>query len=92
MQRRHTRAGAALASLSLVVAAAGVTASTATAAAPAACAARVNNTIAGLLECVDLDGVREHQAALQAIADANNGTRVSGSPGYDESVDYVAAG
>ena len=49
MQRRHTRAGAALASLSLVVAAAGVTASTATAAAPAACAARVNNTIAGLL-------------------------------------------
>ena len=90
MQRRHTRAGAALASLSLVVAAAGVTASTATAAAPAACAARVNNTIAGLLECVDLAGVREHQAALQAIADANNGTRVSGSPGYDESVDYVS--
>ena len=37
-----------------------------------------------------LDGVREHQAALQEIADDNNGTRVSGTPGYDESVDYAA--
>ena len=42
-----------------------------------------------LLECVTLEGVREHQAAFQEIADDNNGTRVSGSPGYDESVDYV---
>ena len=36
-----------------------------------------------------LEGVREHQAALQEIADANNGTRVSGTGGYDESVDYA---
>ena len=36
-----------------------------------------------------LEGVREHQAALQAIADANGGTRAAGTPGYDESVDYV---
>jgi aminopeptidase Y len=56
----------------------------------AACDNRVNNTFKKLLECVTLDGVREHQAALQAIADANNGTRVSGSPGYDESVEYAA--
>jgi aminopeptidase Y len=41
------------------------------------------------LECVTLAGVREHQAALQAIADANNGIRVSGSPGYDQSVAYI---
>jgi aminopeptidase Y len=27
--------------------------------------------------------------SFQAIADANNGNRVSGSPGYDNSVDYV---
>jgi hypothetical protein len=27
---------------------------------------------------------------LQAIADANGGIRTSGTPGYDESVDYVA--
>ncbi len=54
------------------------------------CDVRVNNTVEKLLECVTLDGVREHQAALQAIADANNGIRTSGTPGYDESVDYVA--
>ena len=36
-----------------------------------------------------VEGVREHQAALQEIADDNNGTRVSGTDGYDESVDYA---
>ncbi len=49
----------------------------------ASCDSRVNNTHAKLLECVTLDGVREHQAAFQAIADANNGIRTSGTPGYD---------
>jgi Zn-dependent M28 family amino/carboxypeptidase len=34
-------------------------------------------------------GVRVHQDQLQLIADANNGTRASGTAGYDESVDYV---
>ena len=53
------------------------------------CENRVNNTHDKLLECVTLEGVRAHQAALQEIADANNGTRVSGSPGYDRSVDYA---
>jgi Zn-dependent M28 family amino/carboxypeptidase len=57
---------------------------------PAACDNRNNNTPAKLLECVTLEGVREHQAAFQEIADANGGTRVSGSPGYDLSVEYVA--
>ena len=56
----------------------------------AACDTRVNNTHAKLLQCVTLAGVRSHQTALQAIADANNGTRVSGSPGYDASADYAA--
>ncbi|HSL31847.1 MAG TPA: M28 family peptidase, partial [Anaerolineales bacterium] len=56
---------------------------------PAACDTRVNNTHAKLLECVTLEGVREHQAAFQEIADENGGTRASGTPGYDESVDYV---
>jgi Zn-dependent M28 family amino/carboxypeptidase len=55
----------------------------------AACANRVNNTFDKLLECVTLAGVRGHQSALQAIADSNNGTRVSGSPGYDQSVAYA---
>jgi Zn-dependent M28 family amino/carboxypeptidase len=54
-----------------------------------ACDNRTNNTVNKLLECVTVEGVREHQAAFQDIADANGGTRASGTPGYDESVDYV---
>ncbi len=59
---------------------------------PASCEDRVNNTVKKLLECVTLEGVRAHQAAFQAIADAATdvpGTRVSGFDGYDESVAYV---
>jgi Zn-dependent M28 family amino/carboxypeptidase len=33
--------------------------------------------------------VREHQKALQDIADANGGNRFAGLPGHDKSVDYV---
>lgn len=54
------------------------------------CASRPNDNVKKLLECVTLDGVRSHQAALQAIADANNGTRVSGTKGYDDSAAYAA--
>ncbi len=50
---------------------------------------RVNNTHAKLLECVTLDGAQTHRAALQAIADDNGGTRATGTPGYDASVEYV---
>ena len=53
------------------------------------CENRTNNTYDKLLGCVTLDGVRAHQAALQAIADANGGTRAAGTAGYDASVDYV---
>ena len=53
------------------------------------CDARVNNTYPKLLECVRLGEVRAHQAALQAIADDNDGHRFSGFEGYNESVDYV---
>ena len=56
---------------------------------PASCDTRTNNTVNKLLECVTVDGVREHQAALQAIADANNGIRTSGTSGYDASAAYV---
>jgi aminopeptidase Y len=54
-----------------------------------ACDVRVNNTLEKLLECVTLRGVREHQAELQAIADANNGIRTSGTPGFDQSIAYA---
>jgi Zn-dependent M28 family amino/carboxypeptidase len=53
------------------------------------CEQRNNNQYDKLLECVTLAGVREHQAALQAIADDNGGTRAAQTPGYEASVDYV---
>lgn len=53
------------------------------------CAKRNNNSTDKLLECVTLDGVRSHQAAFQAIADANGGIRSVGTSGYDQSVQYV---
>jgi Zn-dependent M28 family amino/carboxypeptidase len=53
------------------------------------CGDRTNNTYEKLLECVRLEGVREHLEAFQAIADANGGTRADQTPGYDASVDYV---
>ena len=56
---------------------------------PNACERRNNNEIAKLLECVTLEGVREHQLAFQDIADANGGNRFSGLPGHDASVAYV---
>ncbi len=55
----------------------------------AGCDNRTNNTYEKLLECVRVDGVLEHQQALQAIADANDGNRAAGTTGYTESVDYV---
>jgi Peptidase family M28/PA domain len=59
------------------------------------CERQTNNTYRKLLECVTLEGVREHQAALQRIADENDdpfypGTRAAGTEGYDNSVEYVA--
>ena len=43
----------------------------------------------GFRKQVTLAGIREHQAALQAIADVNGGIRVAGSAGYDASAQYV---
>ncbi|VEG51447.1 aminopeptidase Y [Mycolicibacterium aurum] len=39
---------------------------------------------------VGIDGVYRHLVKLQEIADANDGNRADGSPGYQASVDYVA--
>jgi hypothetical protein len=60
-----------------------------------ACENRANNSYEKLLGCVTVEGVREHQAAFQAIADASTdpvypGTRAAGTEGYAESVEYVA--
>jgi len=55
------------------------------------CHNRNNNTTKKLLECVTLQGVRQHQAALQIIANLSGGNRFSGLPGHDRSVAYVVA-
>lgn len=44
---------------------------------------------ADLRAAVTADGVMEHVAAFQDIADGNNATRASGTPGYAASRDYV---
>ena len=43
----------------------------------------------GFRKAVTVGGIREHQAALQAIANANGGNRAVGTAGYDASVEYV---
>lgn len=98
---RHGRLGAAVSTVALVLAACGGgeddAAATPTAAADraqahgsaATCDNRVNNTFDKLLDCMTVERVRAHQAALQAIADANGGERAAGTPGYDQSVSYV---
>ena len=49
-----------------------------------------NNNSEKLRAAVTLEGVRAHQAALQAIADISGGNRFAGLPGYERSADYVA--
>ncbi|TDN91981.1 M20/M25/M40 family metallo-hydrolase [Microbacterium sp. BK668] len=83
------RAGTAVIATTAIAALALIPAGGAFAAPPQACDVRTNNTYEKLLSCVTVDGVLEHERALQAIADANDGTRAAGTPGYTASVDYV---
>lgn len=54
-----------------------------------AVAAPNNNNAKKLMEAVTPAGVMAREQALQDIADANGGTRASGTPGFEASVDYV---
>ncbi|OBG71014.1 MULTISPECIES: M28 family metallopeptidase [unclassified Mycobacterium] len=45
---------------------------------------------AALHDKVTTDAMMRHLSKLQDIADANNGTRAVGTPGFDATVDYVA--
>jgi opacity protein-like surface antigen len=54
-----------------------------------AIAASTTDTSA-LRNAVTVNGIMEHENALQDIADANDGTRASGTPGFDASRGYVA--
>jgi hypothetical protein len=59
----------------------------ASAARSALCDTRANNTYQKLLDCVTVEGVREHLAAFQKIADNSTdpvypGTRAAGTDGH----------
>ena len=43
-----------------------------------------------LRTAVTVNGILQHERAFQRIANANGGTRASGTPGYDASAKYVA--
>ena len=91
---RATARNAAVAALGLAAAAL-LPVQAAEAAPGNACDRQANNTYQKLLDCVTLEGVREHQAAFQRIAEDNDdpyypGTRAAGTEGYAGSVDYVA--
>jgi Zn-dependent M28 family amino/carboxypeptidase len=73
--RRTALAGAAALVIALMIA-------------PAASALDQVNTNP-LRKAVTVNGILRHERALQAIANANLGTRVSGTAGFDQSADYV---
>jgi Zn-dependent M28 family amino/carboxypeptidase len=51
---------------------------------------RATHTLSDQLQrAVTINGIREHLQVFQDIADANGGTRASGTRGYDESARYV---
>jgi Zn-dependent M28 family amino/carboxypeptidase len=54
---------------------------------PALALDEINTT--RLRNAVTVSGILAHQRAFQRIANQNGGTRASGTPGYDASVDYV---
>jgi Zn-dependent M28 family amino/carboxypeptidase len=59
---------------------------------PAATAVGANTPsgqAAKLRDAITVQGMQRHQQALQNIASANGNTRASGTPGYQQSVDYV---
>jgi Zn-dependent M28 family amino/carboxypeptidase len=81
--------------LPLCVAAGFVVPANASAITPAECDARVNDTPAKLIPCIQQDDLWNHMQQFQAIANANPGpdghpSRNSGEPGYKASADYVA--
>jgi Zn-dependent M28 family amino/carboxypeptidase len=92
-RRSRVVAAATVALVALVASLLGATPAAAASGGGAAsptCDEHAGSSVDDLLECVTVEGVRAHLDALQDIADANDGTRASGSPGYDASADYVA--
>ncbi len=84
---QHNRAITALVGLSLT--AVGLAVVSPVEAAPSPRCGGNPDSVSVLMECVTLDGVMEHQRKFQKIADKYDGTRASGTRGYDKSADYV---
>lgn len=59
--------------------------------AAAASSAATPSKTSALRDAVTPAAILEHEEAFQAIADANDGTRASGTPGYNASLRYVKA-
>lgn len=78
---RWLRAGAALGTTTLLLSVATIPAD--------AGPRRTDNTSAKLRAAVTEEGLAEHLEAFQAIADAHDGNRASGTEGYDASAAYV---
>ncbi|WP_111496208.1 M28 family metallopeptidase [Marinobacter bohaiensis] len=49
----------------------------------------LNSTPLGLPRCMRVENMMHHQDMFYAIAQANDGNRAAGLPGYDATVDYV---
>ena len=99
MRQRWTKPGRRTAPRAVAVGAGGLLVALllpapAAVAAGGGCADRANDTYEDLLDCVTVEGVRDHQEALQEIAAKSDepvypGTRAAGTQGYEDSVDYV---
>lgn len=87
--RGHARLAPLVAVAALALSAAVIPSSAAAGPSDSGCDNRNLRTTSQLLSCVNADDAVQHLEAFQAIADANGGTRSSGTPGYDASVDYV---
>ena len=72
---------------SFIRAAAAAAVALAVAAAPASAATPTDSS--SLRSAVTAKNVKKHLSALQSIANMNDGTRASGTPGYDASLAYV---
>lgn len=49
----------------------------------------LNSTPFGLPRCMQVENIKYHEQMLYSIAQANDGNRAAGLPGYQSSVDYV---
>ena len=49
----------------------------------------LNSTPFGLPRCMQASNIQYHLDRLYGIAEANDGNRAAGLPGYDASVDYI---